>query len=166
MFPTEGLPAIGRHINSKPEKVSAPASHSSFDAEKLERLSAIKSWSEAGKEALSLRKVNPAILPASSFITGFTVDVAPARGRRNIEPAIRMQTRGGSWFSSACCTAQYFSSSVFEGSRSSKTERSSVAVPGYLVVEDVKLKKMRDMLEEDGGNPYEDLLLVPAIGSS
>ena len=150
MFSTGGLPANGRHINSKPEKLGA----SSFDAEKLERLSAIKSWSEAGKEAMSLRKVTPAILPASSFTTGFTAEVAPARGNCNIEPDIRMQTRGGSWFS-ACCTAQYFSSSISEGSKSSKTERSSVAVPGYLDVEDVKLEKMRDRLEEDGGKPYE-----------
>ena len=91
MFPTSGLPAIGRHINSKPEKVGATATGASLDGTTPERLSVIQSWSEAGKKAVSLRKAKPVVLPASSSTTGFRLDVAPAEGNCSTEPTIRMQ---------------------------------------------------------------------------
>ena len=155
MFPTGGLPAIGRHINSKPEKVGATANGASLDGQTPERLSVIESWSEAGKKAMSLRKAKPAVLPASCSITGFRLDVAPAQGNCSTEPALCMQIWLGSRLSSACCTAHFFSSSDSEGSESSNTERPSAAVRHSLHDEDVKLKKMRDRLEEDGGKPFE-----------
>ena len=91
MFPTGGLPAIGRHVSSKSEKVGATATRAVLDDQTLERLSIIKSWSEAGKDAMSRRKAKPAVLPASSSITGFSVDAEPATGKCGTEPAARMQ---------------------------------------------------------------------------